>query len=385
MTEGDAPGCLNRQVGKDDLRYAPQYGDIAPGRIGNGTLNYRVPLAEGRFRCGALEVDNLASTADDGQSPAVHVQDASRPAALVIRMPSSYVYLSGWLDFHAVVPQGGTVAVALSDNNGLDWKDVTQITSSGEQKLDLGPLVYRRYDYRLKLTFQGKGTGLDSLRILHDVQHSQRALPALGQGDNTITFTAGPQEGTVTIEGSVDPGNQARQLVTADFHPKLDGVKEPLLRLEGGKGTVTFPIETPGEMVRLRFGCHYRARDERDGWDMQVSFDGGKTFTTVGRCAGPTVGSCKYVTFSDVPSGTRSALVRWSGAQRNTTCMFNVRIDADYRQPFGGFRPVKVTYLWTENGRVRRDVHVAQSPQETYVIRCEAPPVMRSIVLELAE
>lgn len=342
-------------------------------------------ITEGRFRYGALEVDNLASTADDGPSPAMHVQDASRPAALVIRMPSSYVYLSGWLDFHTVVPQGGKIAVALSDNNGLDWKDVAQVSSSGAQTLDLGPLVYRRYDHRLKFTFQGRGTGLERLKIHHDVQHSQRALPALGQGDNTITFTAGPQEGTVTIEGSVNPDNKARQLVTADFHPKLDGVKEHLLRLEGGQGTVTFPIQTPGEMVRLRFGCHYRARDERDGWEMRVSFDGGKKFTTIDRCAGPTAGSCKYVTFSDVPPGTRSALVRWSGTQRNATCMFNVRIDADCRQPFGGFPPVKVTYLWTENGRVRRDVHVARKPRETYTIRCEAPPVMRSIVLELAE
>ena len=138
-------------------------------------------------------------------------------------------------------------------------------------------------------------------------------------------------------------------------------------------------------MVRLRFGCNYRARDARDGWDLQVSFDGGKTFKTCDRCAGPTPGSCKYITVDAIPPGTTSALVRFSGTQRNTTCMFAYRIDADYRQPGGGFRPVKVTYTWLENGRVRRDVHVAEKPQETYKITCEASPVMKSIELELAD
>ena len=73
MAEDNAPGCLNGKVGENDLRYAPKYGDIAPGRIGNGTLEYRVPLADGGFRSGALQTDNLACTADDGQGPAVHV------------------------------------------------------------------------------------------------------------------------------------------------------------------------------------------------------------------------------------------------------------------------------------------------------------------------
>ena len=79
-------------------------------------------------------------------------------------MPSSYVYLSGQLDLKAAVAPGGSIAVLLSDNNGLDWKDVARIEKSGFQSLDLGPLVYRRYDYRLKFVLSGKGTGLESLR-----------------------------------------------------------------------------------------------------------------------------------------------------------------------------------------------------------------------------
>ena len=385
MLGGDAPGCLGGKIGEGDLRYAPGYGDMAPGRVGNGTLVYDVPLASGEFRSGSLVAENLSCTADDGEQPALHVQDASRPASLVFLMPSSYVYLSGCLDLHATIAPQGRIAIQLSDNNGLDWKDVAEITQSGDACIDVGPFVFRRYDYRLKFVLAGQGTGLDRLKVVHDVQHSQRALPALAKGVNTIAFAAGPQEGTVTIDAGSSPEKKSKQLVLSDFHPVLEGVQEHLLRIEGGEGQFTFPIETPGEMVRLRFGCHYRARDEHDGWDMLVSFDGGKEFTKVDRCDGPTPGSCKYVTCADIPPGTQSALVRWAGTQRNTACIFNLRIDADYRQPNGGFRPVKITYTWVESGRAKRDIHVARSPRESYTIPCDDTPIMKSIELELAD
>ena len=121
-------------------------------------------------------------------------------------------------------------------------------------------------------------------------------------------------------------------------------------------------IATPADMTRLRFGGHYRARDKADRWDVSVSFDGGKSFRDVEPYAGPTQGKCQYATVSAIPPGTRAALVRWSGHQRNTTCLFFLRIDADYRQPQGGFRPVKVTYVWQEGGVRKKDVHVSRRP-----------------------
>ncbi len=65
--------------------------------------------------------------------------------------------------------------------------------------------------------------------------------------------------------------------------------------------------------------------------------------------------------------------------------MMDMRISADYTEPFGGLRPVKITYVWEENGEEKRDVHVATRPEETYAIRCASKPLMKSIVLQLAE
>jgi hypothetical protein len=377
---GPIPACLTGKTGAGPQAYAPKYGDLAPGRIGNGTLEYEVPVKSAIYRSGALTADNL-------EEAAVRVRDAARPATLILRMPSSYVYLTGSLTFTAVIGEGGSIVVSFSDNNGLDWKEVTRIDTAGERRVDLSPLVLRRYDYRLKFIFRGAGTGLDALKIVHDIQHSQRPLPALSQGNNTITFSAGPPEGTVTVEGATNLAHKDKQLVWTDFHPEVSGFsKGQLLFIDkSGKGVLTFPVATPGDLVRLRFGTHYRANDARDGLDYQVSFDGGKTWKTAGRAAGPTRGNCTYVVFTDVPTGARQALVRYAGASRNATGIFNFRIDADYREPFGGFQPVRVTYKWEEDGQPKQDVHLARKPHETYTIRCAAKPVMKSIVLELAE
>jgi len=65
--------------------------------------------------------------------------------------------------------------------------------------------------------------------------------------------------------------------------------------------------------------------------------------------------------------------------------IFNHRIDAYYTEPFGGFRPVKVTYLWEEGGIEKKDEHVARAAKEVYTITCESTPQMKSLIVELAD
>jgi hypothetical protein len=383
MNDGGTPGCMGGARG--EMNFQKKLGDIAPGRLGNGTLEYEPPLASPDFKSSALTFENLAS----GGKPALHVADAGKPGVLVVRMPSSYVYLTGQLTFKAVVAQGGELVVSFSDNNGLDWKEIGKAGASGDQSIDLKPLVFRRYDYRLRFEMKGQGTGLDSLKIVHDVQHSQAPLPILAQGSNTITFSAEPQEGTITVEGATDPAvaQKGKQLSYKDFHPQMNGLEDKDFRLKGGLGDITWTVATPGDMTRIRFGGFFRARGAKDGWDMQVSFDQGKTWKTIDRMSGPTPGCSKYaaVPDKDVPPGTRSALVRFAGTQQNTTCMFSFRIDADYKEPNGGLRPVRVTYVYDENGAEQKAVHIASKPNETWKIQCKGAPAMKSIILELAQ
>jgi hypothetical protein len=76
-------------------------------------------------RGGALTAVNVAAKSEDGLAPAVHVK-AGQEGTLVFRMPSSYVYLGGTLEFDAQVGNEGRLTVGYSENNGLDWKEVAK-------------------------------------------------------------------------------------------------------------------------------------------------------------------------------------------------------------------------------------------------------------------
>jgi hypothetical protein len=377
---GGPPGCMTIKS-LDEALWWGLSGNLAPGRVGNGTLEYTVPLADGAFKSGALAVENLACTADDKAAPALHLQDANKSGALILRMPTSYVYLSGQLSLQAVIGEGGEISVSLSDNNGLDWKDVAKISASGSQNIDLKPFVFRRYDYRLKFTLKGKGTGIDALKISHDVQHSQRPLPAFAQGENKISFEAGAAEGTITIDGNFGK-HDGKQRNYTELHPQIAGMSDGVPA--GADGSITFPIETPGDMSRIRMSAGARNGNGNDSssWDLQVSFDDGKSFKSVGQVAAAPSGNSTYAVFAEVPKGTRKALARFTGHKNGDTRLLAFRVDADYKEPNGGFAPVKITYTWDEDGKEKQDIHIATKPAESWTIKCDGKPTMKSIVVE---
>ena len=362
MNEGYYKELLTRK----SLGIQAKLGDVAPARVGDGTIEWNVPMD----RLGSVALSNAAN-------------------AFVLRFPSSYVYVTGRATVKANVASGGVVAVSFSDNNGLDWKPLATIDKSGEQTIDLTALVKRRYDYRLKFDLSGQGTRVDAIHSVHDFQCSQAALPAIAEGENKMTFSAGPQEGTITIEGSTEPETARKegQLAIAAFKPKLNGVNEQL-RMTSAAGDATFDVETPGEMTRLRISVGWRARDAAgDGWEVQSSYDGGKTFKTIGNgvLKGGSRGESGYVLASDIPAGTRAAKVRLLGRQKNTTLIFDLRIDADYKEPAGGFKPVKITYDWEEAGQAKTHTHVAAGESETYSIIAGSGAVPKSYTMERAE
>ena len=283
-----------------------------------------------------------------------------------------------------MVGDGGEVRIELSDNNGMDWKDVARIDNTGVREIDLKKFVYRRYDYRLRFTLKGKGTGFDALKLSHDIQHSQRPLPALGAGENTITFSAGPRESTVTIEANAAADHKGKQLTYKDWHSQLDGLKDNLA-VNGREGSLTVPITTPGDMTALRLCACYRTWGDDDTWNLDVSYDDGKTWKKAGEGPGQNRGRQAYLVVKDVPAGTRDAKVRFTGKSLAGNMLGSFRVDADYTDPSFGFRPVKVTYVWSENGEEKRDEHVARKPDETYKITCAAKPVMKSLTVELIQ
>jgi hypothetical protein len=367
-TNNCSPNYYKELLDRKVLGIQSELGDHAPGRIGDGTITWDVPMAPAQLKTVALSSD------DHG---------------FVLRFPSSYVYVKSAATVRATVPSGGSVAISFSDNNGLDWKPLATLDRSGEQTLDLAKLTSKRYDYRLKFETNGAGTKVDAIKTVNDFQCSQAALPTITEGVNKLTFNAGPQEGTVTIQGSTETevAKKNEQLTIADFRPQLSGGMQPNLHMNGASGDAIFTINAPGDISRLRLSAAYRARDPKDGFDFQISYDNGKTFAPVpnGHLKGGTKGASTYVVADNVPPGTKSAQVKLAGKQANTTLIFDLRVDADYKEPAGAFQPVKITYTWDEAGQSKSDVHVAKSATDAYAIACGKGAVVKSYSMELAE
>ncbi|MBA3846192.1 MAG: hypothetical protein H0X45_06070 [Planctomycetes bacterium] len=404
---GNPPTCIGgstsepKAVSGDltDLRYSARlFGDLARGRVGNGRHDYAVPLADGGFRLGALQADNLATSTEAKRGPALQVKDPAVPAVLVIRMPTSYVFLDGGIAADAVVGPAGRIVVEFSANHGLDWKAVGETAASGALAMKTGDLVHRSYDYRLRFTLHGAGTGFDALTIGNLIQHSQRPLPALGQGENTLTMTSGPAQGTITLFGSMNPANAGRGLLYTDFHPRdidqigFRGGPELAMLADDGTGSITFPVAAPGDIERLRVGIFYRCRGQSKpgvaGWTFRASTDDGGTWHDVG-VLGDTVGDKAWGTAAnlawDVPADQRGKqmLVRIDG--RNAwggMLIHNLRLDADYIEPAGGLAPVKVGYAWSEDGQAKSAVRTVEQAEERWTITCAAKPIMTSITIE---
>ena len=167
-------GTADEAIMKNGRSYMPvqtALGDIAPGRVGNGTHEYDA-CADSKLNASALTFENITK---NGQS--LRVTDENQDGVLVFELPSSYPFLTAMAQLKTVVGDGGQVAVSVSTNNGLDFKNVGTFTAGGDQKIDFDKNVHRLYNYRLKLTLKGKGTGVDRLKVTHDIQHSQAPCP----------------------------------------------------------------------------------------------------------------------------------------------------------------------------------------------------------------
>ena len=96
-------------------------------------------------------------------------------------------------------------------------------------------------------------------------------------------------------------------------------------------------------------------------------------------------GASRYLIVNNVPANTKQAQVRFIGKQASAALIFDLRIDADYKEPAGGFKPTKITYTWDEAGQTKTDVHLVKTATETYPIKCGPNATVKSFAMELID
>jgi len=380
---------LKAKAPENDLVYLK---DFFPGYRGgvaaNGVHRYAPNLAAGDLALGAEVFDNLAS----GGSPALHVKAAGRPGVAVIPMISPYVYLGGRLRIKAAGRSAKDhLIVSISSNNARSFATIFEdtIDRPTERTIDLKENLLRRYAYWLRIELTG-AAGLNALEIENDFQHAPRTLPWLAKGKNTITVAANGDPGVATrsIACRITPDPSfTKNETSSTMGLVFDNVdlKHDACWWKGRTGSMTVPIEVPGDLVSLGFSAQIRARSDRDRVRVTASTTSGRTWREVTVMNGPTQGRTGHFRVGEWPRGTRKVLLRFDFTGNNTVGVQHFRVDADYRDPMAakGTRPFRVVHRWTEGGKDRSHSENITRLPATYAIQARSDPEMVSVSYEM--
>jgi hypothetical protein len=383
---------LKARAPANDLVYVNEFFPGYRGGVAaNGSHRYAPSLAAGDLARGAEIVDNLAT---GNSSPALHVKEAGKPGLAVIPMISPYVYLGGRLRLKATGRAAGDrVTVAISTNNGRSFAPIYTAATirPTETKIDLKDRIFRRYAYWLRVELAG-GAGLDALEFDNDFQHAPRTLPWLGKGKNTITVAADadPTIATRSIVCRITPdASFTKNETSGTMGLVFDNVdlKYDACWWKGGTGTMTVPIDVPGDLVALGFSAQIRARSEKDHVRVTASSDKGRTWREVALMVGPTQGRTGHFRIDEWPPRTRQVLLRFSMTGNNTAGVQNFRVDADYRDPMaaGIPRSFLVVHRWTEEGKPRSHTETVSRLPARYTIQTRTEPEMVSVSYEMGK
>jgi hypothetical protein len=380
---------LKAKAPENDLVYLQ---DFMPGYRGgvaaSGVHRYAPNLGAGDLALGTEVWDNLASDEDAG----IRVKTAGRAGVAVIPMTSPYVYLGGRARIKAAGRSAaGQLKVSISTNNARSFKEIFSGSIDGptEKNIDVKEHILRRYAYWLRIELRGAASLL-ALEIENDFQHAPRTLPWLRKSKTTITVAADADStiATRSIACRITPDPSfTRNETSTTMGVMFDnvGLRNDACWWKGGTGSMTVPIEVPGDLVSLGFSAQIRARSDKDRVRITSSTNEGRTWREIAVMKGPTQGRTGHFRVGEWPRGTRKVLLRFDFAGNNTVGVQHFRVDADYRDPMAsnGVRPFRVVHRWTEGGKERSHTEEITKLPAKYTIQTRSDPEMVSVSYEM--
>jgi hypothetical protein len=209
----------------------------------------------------------------------------------------------------------------------------------------------------VKVAFTGAAQ-LRDLEFETTTMLNSKTQPKLNIGKNTIYVGAGDQSESIVFWPDLQGTNyksyvvEEKNIVTRKEHPGYMGVMHAAKPNE--EAYVVFRVDAPHEITRLNYGGRLYNRTPKSHIDFLHSFDGGKTWTqsySLTNTAQPW-DVIHYETVENVPPGTRSVLFKYSlnsSATGSEACsLYAVRMEANHRPAEAVFRPMDVTFNWSE-------------------------------------
>ncbi|OHB73419.1 MAG: hypothetical protein A2Z25_10670 [Planctomycetes bacterium RBG_16_55_9] len=254
--------------------------------------------------------------------------------------------------------------IEVSTTNGLTWNDVWTSQDSGQSgaNLELIDEVNGTYEVLVRVSLMGAAEPSDSR--LEDIAFktttmlNSKTQPQLLLGTNTVYVGLGEQTDTVVLWPDLRGENykpyivDERNVVAEPKHPGYQGVLHAVKPDEDAY--VVFKIDTPGDVTGVTYGGRFYNRAPRSRIELLHSCDGGRTWQSSYSLTktDPPWDVIHFETITDVPSGCRSVLCKYllnsSSAGTSACSIYSVRMEAKYRPADADFKPLEVTYNWSE-------------------------------------
>ncbi len=352
---GDSPEFYVPNNGKDpDDRY---------GLRGNGVWRFTPDLTQADCLRAAVSARNMAA-GPGGLTPG----QARQPAEVIFKVQAANVITSQKISGKLTrASKEDTATLAVSTNNGLSWTEVWRGETEGEAPFSLKLLepVNGAYEVLIKVSLNAAkpaGAALNKLEVETTTMLNAKSQPKLNLGKNRIYVGAGPQ--TDSIVFWPDLQGQKYQEHIAEEHniasvPKHIGYQGAVYAAKAREDAwLVYRLEAPQDIQQVTFGGRFYNRAPKSHIDLLYSVDGGTTWTnqwSLRRTSQPW-DVIHYETVN-IPSGCNSVQVKYL---MNTTdpspggcSIYAVRMEADYTPRDSSFKPLQVTFEWSEQQRDR--------------------------------
>ncbi len=328
---------------------------------GNGVRTFRPSLAPASLGKTAHSMSNVRPAKPAGVEPV----RPGQPGEVVFKVEGANVITSLAINGVFERKSGADLcAIAVSTNNALAWREVWKSDKTGRTPvaLKLVEQVSGSYEVLVKVTLMGKVAASDARLASIDFKTitmlNSKTQPRLLLGRNTVCVGLGEQTESIVLWPDLRGTNykpyvvEARNVVTKKEHPGYMGVLYAAKANENAY--VVFKIDAPRDITRVTYGGRFYNRAPKSHIDLLHSLDGGKTWKKTYSLVEtrPPWDVIHYETVDDVPAGTRSVLFKYllssSSAGTNACSIYAVRMEANHRPADPTFRPIEVTFNWSE-------------------------------------
>ncbi len=261
------------------------------------------------------------------------------PVAMTTSGDESIYKLEGANVITSVKIDGTASSLAVSTDNGMNWKEV-----KSAPPVQLIEEVNGAYEVLVK------AKGANGLKFQTITQLNGKTQPRLNLGRNTVYVGAGDQTESIVLWPELQGDKykpmavESKNIKTDEKHEGWHGVMKPA---EKGEGYVVFKIDAPDDIVKITQSARMMVKAPKSEVRFETSFDGGKTWnkTYAFNDNTPPFDDLHDEVTTKIPAGARSVQFKYI---MKDSSLYSVRMEADHKAPAKAISPMEVTFNWKE-------------------------------------